>query len=61
MGRLFHRLDLLVLLGCYRYGGRRGDYRLRTVLVPGTVRLGGLAGGYRFAAEPQPRHRKNVR
>ena len=23
-----------------------------------TVRLGGLAGGYRFAAEPQPRHRK---
>ena len=35
MGGLLYRLDLLVLLGGHRHGGRRGDYRLRAVLVPG--------------------------
>ena len=57
MGGLFHRLDLLVLLGRDRYGGRRGDNRLCAVLVPRAVGLGGLAGGYCSAAEPEPRHR----
>ena len=57
VGRLFHGLDLLVLLGCDGYGGCRGDHGLRAVLVPGTVGLGGLAGGYCSAAEPEPRHR----
>jgi amino acid transporter len=35
VGGLFYRLDLLVLLGGHRDGGRGGDYRLRAVLVPG--------------------------
>ena len=35
LGRLFYRLDLLVLLGSNRDGGRGGDHRLRAVLVPG--------------------------
>lgn len=34
MGRIFHRLDLLVLLGCNRYGRRGGDHGLCSVLVP---------------------------
>lgn len=34
MGRIFHRLDLLVLLGCNRYGRRGGDHCLCSVLVP---------------------------
>jgi D-serine/D-alanine/glycine transporter len=35
VGGLFYRLDLLVLLGRHRDGGRGGDHRLRAVLVPG--------------------------
>lgn len=35
MGRIFHRLDLLVLLGCNRYGRRGCHYRLCAILVPG--------------------------
>ena len=34
VGRIFHRLDLLVLLGCNRYGRRGCHYRLCAILVP---------------------------
>ena len=37
VGGLFHRLDLLVLLGCHRDGGRRCDHRLCPILVPRIV------------------------
>ncbi len=42
---LFHRLDLLVLLGRDRHGGCRRHYRLCAVLVPGLSDWGRLAGG----------------
>ncbi len=59
--RIFHRLDLLVLLGCNRYGRRGGDHCLCSVLVPRSLRLGRLAGGDSAAADAQSRHRENVR
>ncbi|MNP47065.1 hypothetical protein D3C76_1411030 [compost metagenome] len=52
MGGILYRLDLLVLLGGHRHGGRRRHNGLRTILVPRPFRLGGIAGGNRSAAEP---------
>ncbi len=60
VGRIFHRLDLLVLLGCNRYGRRGGDHGLCSVWFPVTPD-GRLAGGDSAAADAQSRHRENVR